>query len=64
MRNIYYLNRHAEGFSLDPWLDDDVSTALVNRLKARIARRESRLKTRVIDPCPEAQVDPPLMPAA
>jgi hypothetical protein len=64
MRIIHRLNRQIEKLPLDPSLDDSVSMALMNRLKARIARRESRFKTRVVEACAESQNDPPVMPAA
>ena len=43
--------------------DDTISLALVNRLKARIARRESRLKNRPLGNDAE-ESNPQLIPAA
>ena len=64
MRMIHSLNRHLKDIPMDATLDDTVSLALVNRLKARIARRESRFKTRVVGEHTEMQNDSPLLPAA
>ena len=64
MRAINNLSHILEETPLDLYADDDsISLALVNRLKARIARRESRFKTRVVERA-ETPADPPALPAA
>ncbi len=63
MHTTHHLNKYLEESPVDPYNDDNISLALMNRLKARIARRESRFKTRVVERI-EPQADPPIRPAA
>ena len=65
MRYIHKIDNHLEEIPMETAMDDTISLALVERLKARIARRESRFKTRVVETQDEAtRHEPPMLPAA
>ena len=65
MRNIKTIDNLLQTIAFDPSQDDaTLSLALLNRLQARIARRESRFRQRALERAFEKEAEPRLTPAA